>query len=145
MPTFYFDVAHAIRTHDQVIDLSGGLAGLRDIGLLDSVLDHIQNDDYYPAFEDKLTHIVWSVIKFHSFNDGNKRSAIALGAHFLELNGYDCFVTHFIREMENIVVWVAENRIGKALLHRLVSVLCVGDEYDEPLKLDLIDALGGLR
>lgn len=145
MPTtFYFDVAHAIHTHDQVIELSGGMAGHRDIGQLASVLDHIQNGDDYPGFEDKLTHLVWSVIKFHCFSDGNKRSAIALGAHFLELNGYGCFVTHFIRGMENIVVWVAEGRIGKTLLNRLVSALSIGDDYDEALMLDLIDALGGL-
>jgi len=144
MPTFYFDVAHAIHTHDHVLELSGGMAGVLNAGQLASALDHIQNDEYYPSFEEKLTHLVWAVAKFHCFSDGNKRSSIALGAHFLELNGYGCFGAHFIREMENIVVWVAEGRISKELLHRLVSALCVGEEFDEGLKLDLIDALGGL-
>ena len=141
---FYFDLAHAIRTHDQVIEISGGMPGNRDTGALASVLEHIQNDDYYPELPDKLTHLVFSVIKFHCFNDGNKRSSIALGAYFLELNGYDWLATRFIYEMENIVVWVAESRISKDLLLKLLTALCAGDDYDEALNLELIDALGGL-
>jgi hypothetical protein len=34
------------------------------------VLEHIQNDDYYPDLQDKLTHLVFAVAKFHCFNDG---------------------------------------------------------------------------
>jgi hypothetical protein len=44
-------------------------------------------------FESKLTHLVYSVNKSHCFNDGNKRTSIALGAFFLEINGLDVLVT----------------------------------------------------
>lgn len=144
METLYFDLEHAIRVHDQIIELSGGLAGIKDAGQLDSVLAHIQNDDYYPLLDDKLTHLLFALAKFHSFVDGNKRSAIALGAYFLELNGYDWLVAHFIREMENIVVWVADGHIGKGLLLELINCLLNGDDYPETVKLELIDVLGGL-
>lgn len=70
MAIFYFDLAHAIRVHDQIIELSGGLPGTKDAGQIDSVLEHIQNDDYYPDLQDKLTHLVFAVAKFHCFNDG---------------------------------------------------------------------------
>ena len=83
----YFDIEHAIRTHDFIIENSGGSSGIIEIGKVESVLDHIQNDLYYPEFEDKLTHLVFSVNKFHAFNDGNKRTSIALGAYFLEVIG----------------------------------------------------------
>ena len=43
-----------LQLHDEVIHQSCGLAGGRDIGQLESILDHIQNDEYYPRFEDKL-------------------------------------------------------------------------------------------
>ena len=33
---FYFDITHAIKVHDWIIDNSGGLHGNREIGLLDS-------------------------------------------------------------------------------------------------------------
>lgn len=141
---FYFDLMHAIRVHDSILALSGGLVGIKDQGQLDSVLEHIQNADYYPELEDKLTHLVFALAKFHCFTDGNKRSAIALGAYFLELNGYDWLVSQFIREMENIVVWVAEGRVHKELLRKLIGCLCNADDYPEEIKLELIDAAGGL-
>ncbi len=143
MAFLYFNLEHAIQLHDRIIEISGGLPGIKDCGQLDSVLEHIQVDNYYLEMEDKLTHLVFSLVKFHCFMDGNKRSGIALGAYFLELNGYAWMVCHFIREMENIVVWVAEGFVRKELLLKLIAMLCNGDDYSEDLKLELIDALQG--
>jgi death-on-curing protein len=42
----YFDIQHAVEVHDWIIDNSGGFPGTREIGSLESVLDHIQNDMY---------------------------------------------------------------------------------------------------
>jgi death-on-curing protein len=39
----YFDIKHAVEVHDYILEVSGGLHGYRDIGLLESVLDHIQS------------------------------------------------------------------------------------------------------
>ena len=100
----YFDIEHTIRTHDFIIENSGGNSGIIEIGKIESVLEHIQNDLYYPEFEDKLTHLVFSVNKFHAFSDGNKRTSIALGAYLLEVNGIEYCIDKFIREMENIAV-----------------------------------------
>ena len=41
--------------HNSVIEKSGGLAGVKDIGQLESILAHIQNPDYYPTFFDQIT------------------------------------------------------------------------------------------
>lgn len=137
----YFEVAHAIRTHDWIIIHSGGLAGIKNVAQIESPLVHIQNDMYYPEIEDKLTHLVFSINKNHAFNDGNKRSSLALGAYFLELNGFDYVVQRFIIEMENIVVWVADNVINKELLHKLISSIIYEDDYSEILKLELYRAI----
>jgi death on curing protein len=75
--TFYFDILHAIEVHDWIIDNSGGLHGINNIGLLESALEHIQNDLYYPDFFHELTHLLFAINKFHAFTDGNKRSSIA--------------------------------------------------------------------
>ncbi len=138
---FYFDVAYAVKTHDWIIDNSGGLTGIKDIGQLESPLEHMQNDWYYPEVEDKLTHLVFSINKNHAFNDGNKRSSLALGAYFLELNGFDYIVQHFVREMENIAVWVADNVIDKDLLHKIISSILYEDEYSISLKLEIYEAV----
>ena len=137
----YFDVSHAIRTHDWIIENSGGMAGTKDIGQLESPLEHIKNDLYYPELEDKLTHLVFSINKNHAFHDGNKRSSLALGAYFLELNDFDYIVHHFIIEMENIAVWVADNVIDKSLLHQLITSILYDDDYSESLKLELYRAI----
>ena len=137
----YFDVIHVIEIHDWIIEQSGGLQGVKDTSQLESTLEHIKNDLYYPSFEEKLNHLVFAVNKFHAFNDGNKRSSISLGAYFLELNGYDFCVKKFVAEMENIAVWVAENKISKELLLKLISSMIMDDSYPENLKLELIYSL----
>ena len=143
--TLYFDPQHAVGVHDWIIEHSGGLPGLKDLGLLESVLEHIQNDDYYPTFDAKLTHLIFGINKFHAFNDGNKRSSLTLGAYFLTLNGYDYCVPQFVVEMENIVVAVAEGSIDKALLQRVVQSLIEDDDFPDELKLALVEAMGSGR
>jgi death-on-curing protein len=141
MKLVYFDLKHAKETHDTIISISGGIQGVIDLGHLDSIIDQIKNDGYYPEFEDKLTHLVYSVNKGHCFNDGNKRTSIALGAFLLEVNGLDAFVNKFIIEMENIAVSVADNLISKELLREIIGSLIGEEEFDESLKLKIIAAL----
>ena len=138
---FYFDIYYAVELHDWIIDKSGGLAGINNLGLLESPLEHIQNDLYYPEFEDKLTHLVFSVNKSHAFVDGNKRSSIALGSYFLELNGYNYAVKKFELAMENIAVWVAEGLISKDLLGEIIKSLIYEEDYNEALKLQILLAI----
>ena len=142
LQTFYFDVVHAIDVHDWIIEHSGGLTGTKNIGQLESVLEHIQNDLYYPSFIEKLNHLVFAINKFHAFNDGNKRSSIVLGSYFLEINGYDYCVQDFVIKMENITVWLAENKISKELLMKLISCIIMEEEYSETLMIELISAVG---
>ncbi len=141
MNYLYFSVEYAIKTHDTILQVSGGIFGIKDVGNLESPLEHIKNDDYYPELEDKITHLVFSVNKNHAFTDGNKRSSIALGAFFLELNGLERLVSKFIIEMENIAVLVADNIIDKNLLKEIITSLIYEDDYPESLKLKIFSAL----
>ena len=136
----YFDTAHAITVHDDIINKSGGFQGIRDLGQLESILEHIQYDLYYPNFENKLTHLFYAINKGHTFSDGNKRSSIALSTYFMEVNGYDFAVSKFIIEMENIAVDVADNRIEKELLAEIITSIIYEDDYSDELKLKLIEA-----
>ncbi len=136
----YFTAHYAIEVHDSIICESGGLMGIKDEGLIESTLYHIQNELYYPELEHKLTHLLFSFNKNHCFNDGNKRASLALSVYFLSINGLDFFVDKFIIEMENIVVDVADNRIDKELLFEIISSLLYEDDYSEELKLKIIEA-----
>ena len=141
----YFTSEYAIRIHDKIIEISGGKSGTKDFGNIDSPLTHIQNDEYYPTFEEKLTHLVFSFIKFHAFNDGNKRTAIAMGAFFLTVNGLDPIVDKSIIEMENVAVTVADNIIDKSLLADIIASIISEEDHSEELKLKIIHALSGIQ
>jgi death-on-curing protein len=140
----YFTSEYAIKTHDKIIEISGGNPGIKNFGNIDSPLYHIQNDDYYPTFEEKLTHLVFSFNKNHGFNDGNKRTSIALGLFFLIVNDLDIFSNKFVMEMENIAVTVADNIIDKNLLLEIIYSIINDEDYNEELKLKIVNALMNL-
>ena len=139
----YITIEQAIETHKKTIQYSGGgLEGQLNIGQLESVLEHIKNDDYYPTFVDKLTHLFFGACKFHCFEDGNKRIAITLSSHFLLLNGYMAVAKNFFVITENISYEVASGKISKELLHRIMTAIMDGTyDYDEELKLDIYNAI----
>jgi len=144
MGIIYLTLDQAVEVHRKTVEVSGGGAiGKLDIGKLDSVLHHIQNDDYYPTFEEKLTHLFFCANKFHCFEDGNKRIAISLGAQFLLLNGYVFVAGRFIREMENISYHVATGKIDKKLLCEIICSVINDDMDNESLKLKIIEAISG--
>ena len=127
----YIDAEKAKDIHLLTIKHSGGGAeGILDFGKIESVLTHIQTDDYYPTFVDKLTHLFFCVCKFHSFEDGNKRLAITLSVQFLLINGYLAVAQTFFRETENISYHVAAGHIDKDLLHDILDSIMRGS-FDE--------------
>lgn len=137
----YIDVNQALEIHDKIIEISGGVDGLSNKNGLLSPIEFVKDDFYYPTFELKLTHLVFSIIKNHAFNDGNKRSAIGLGAMFLELNGLTALIPKFIIELENIVVYVAANVITKELLLKIINSILNYEYHPEELKLEIYNAL----
>jgi death-on-curing protein len=142
MPIIYLTLEQAIEVHRKTVEVSGGGAlGHLELGKLESVLSHIQNDDYYPTFEDKLTHLFFCACKFHCFQDGNKRIAITLCAQMLLLNGYLYCAGHFIREMENISYHVAAGKIDRELLKEIITAVIVKDCESEELKFKILTAI----
>lgn len=142
MPEYlYFSVLWAVREHDQIIQKTGGLEGVPKKGELEGLLEFIKDDGYYPEFEDKLTHLVFSLIKNHYFADGNKRSSIAIGAYFLKVNGYGAIVDSFIPGMENVVLCVADDIILKQQLEGILRDLIVDGEISEANKVLIINGI----
>ena len=140
MEFIYFNFEYAVTEHDYIIEHSGGLTGAKDLGLLHATLDFIQDDIYYPNLEDKVSYLFYSINKNHAFNDGNKRSSIALSAYFLEINGLDYLVSKFIALMENVAVDVADNIIDRDLLTEIITSIIYEEEFSYELKLKIIDA-----
>ena len=139
----YITKEQAELTHKKTIEYSGGGDySTLNAGYLYSALEHIQNDDYYPAFDDKLLHLIWSINKNHAFSDGNKRLSITLGVQFLSQNGYLYCIKRFLHEMENISYHLASGRIDKELLGDIIhSFLENEDDFCEELKLKILLAI----
>lgn len=76
--------------HEQLLAQFGGPPGIRDEGLLASALARPQHLFAYekPTAFDLASSYGFGLIKNHAFVDGNKRTAFAVAALFLELNGY---------------------------------------------------------
>lgn len=76
--------------HRQTISKHGGLEGIRDIDLIKSALETpfltFDGEDLNKTVLDKISALIYSLIKNHGFRDGNKRvGTIAMGV-LCELN-----------------------------------------------------------
>ncbi len=141
-PIQYISYEEALNVYEKTIEKSGGgFSGIRDQGGIESVLDFIQNDLYYPDFVSKLSYLVFRFCSGHFFNDGNKRIALTLGTYFLYKNGHYWAATQFMQRMEAIIYHIAASNIGDELLLKIMA--CVVDclDFDEELKIELIHAM----
>ena len=136
------NIQEVIDIHKKTIEVSGGgTDGIINIGLLNSAIEHIQNDMYYPEFIDKLTHLFFASNKSHCFQDGNKRIAISLGSIFLLKNGYLEAAQRFLYKMEIISYHLAAGRMDKDLLHEIIDSLVYEEDYSEEIKLKLLSCI----
>ncbi len=55
-------------------------------GSLENIFQTFDGKDLYPSIEEKAAHLLYFVVKNHSFTDGNKRIAAFLFIWFLDLN-----------------------------------------------------------
>ncbi|WP_396185946.1 RhuM family protein [Flavobacterium sp.] len=53
---------------------------------LETIYQTFDTTDLYPTIEEKAAHLLYFVVKNHSFSDGNKRIAAGLFIYFLSLN-----------------------------------------------------------
>lgn len=83
--------------HRAILEQSGGSAGLRDEGLLESAVYRPQasfgGQDLYPDLFTKAAALGHSLVSNHPFVDGNKRVGFEAIRLMLRLNGYDLHAT----------------------------------------------------
>lgn len=80
-----------LKIHAALIARFGGPEGIRDTGLLESVLYRPQSG-YYVDLIEMAAAMFESLINNHPFVDGNKRVAFFSADVFLRLNGYKLVV-----------------------------------------------------
>ncbi len=83
--------AQVILLHKTLTKKTGGSAGVRDAGMLDSALHapfaHSFGVERYPSLIEKCAAIAYFLASDHPFVDGNKRIAILTMLTTLQLNG----------------------------------------------------------
>lgn len=104
--------------HDRQINEHGGLPGLRDEGLLVSVLSRPENSYHYsepkPDIADLASAYGFGLVKNDPFNDANKRTALIAMRLFLKLNGYDLSASP--EEKYRTIIQVAASEISEVEL-----------------------------
>jgi len=85
----WLDRVDCLAIHEMVLSQHGGLAGVREAGMLESALGKPQNLLAYgsPTLAQLAASYAAGIIINHPFVDGNKRTGFLVAATFLELNG----------------------------------------------------------
>ena len=113
-----------ILLHDQLVEETGGMSGIRDDGLLESAIaapfQSFGGEDVYPSIQQKAARLGYGIIKNHCFLDGNKRIGTHAMLIFLELNGIELTYTQV--ELYQIIISVASGESDdKKLLEWLLN------------------------
>lgn len=86
-----FDKEKVLLLQQLVIESSGGSAGVRDFGLLDSAIESTYQTfggkELYPSKEEKGARLGYNLVSNHAFVDGNKRIGLLVMLSFLAING----------------------------------------------------------
>jgi death-on-curing protein len=92
---YWLTKEECLALHDMMLADYGGIAGIRDDGLLESALARPQQLLAYgtPTMADLAASYAAGIVKNHPFLDGNKRTGFMMGAGFLERNGLEFFAT----------------------------------------------------
>lgn len=98
--------------HTQLIEITGGSDGIRDIGLLESALESPFQSyggvELYPSIQAKAARLCYGMVKNHAMIDGNKRIGCHAMLVFLALNGYEVEYTQ--KELSDLILDVAADR-----------------------------------
>jgi death-on-curing protein len=83
----YLTVAEVYAMQSRLIDLFGGLHGVRDKGAVEAAVFRPQTG-YYNSLEEEAAALMESLANNHGFLDGNKRIAFSATDTFLQINGF---------------------------------------------------------
>jgi death on curing protein len=114
----YLGLSEVVELHRRLLEQTGGAAGIRDLGALESALAQpkmaLAGLDLYPTLADKAAALCFSLVGNHPFVDGNKRVGHAATETFLVLNGAE--IDAHLDEQERVMLDLAAGRIDRGHL-----------------------------
>jgi death-on-curing protein len=128
----WLQLAEVLELHRRLIDQSGGMAGIRDLGLLEASLAQPRQTfggiDLYPELIEKAAALGFSLIQNHPFVDGNKRIGHAAMEITLVLNGVELVAS--VDSAEAVVLAVAMGELNREAFTNWVKT------HQQPIDLD---------
>lgn len=119
----FLQIADILEIHQILIELFGGMSGIRDEGLLESALSQPQATFFgellHPTIHEQAAAYLYHLAKNHPFLDGNKRTAYGAMETFLRLNGYNIDLSN--EQAYNMVMQVAQGEMSKEALSSLLE------------------------
>jgi death-on-curing protein len=111
----YLALAEVVELHRRLLEATGGAAGIRDLGALESAIAQpkmmFAAVDLYPTLVEKAAALCFSLVDNHPFVDGNKRVGHAAMETFLVLNGAE--VDAGLGDQERVMLDLAAGRIDR--------------------------------
>lgn len=125
----YLTFEEVLRLHDRVIEQTGGSAGIRDRGALESAIAQLLmsfgGEELYSTLVDKAAAFGFSLTMNHTFIDGNKRTSHAAIEVFLVLNGLEIHAS--IDDQESVMLDLASGTLNREMftqwLHQNVGLI----------------------
>lgn len=117
----WLSLEELVLMHDQVIEATGGIHGIISPGRLESALARpftsFGGQELFSNLWSKVAALIHSLIAFHPFADGNKRTALVAADVCLRLNGYRLVPSDEVepffwaiawgeKELEEITAWL---------------------------------------
>lgn len=104
--------------HNEQLAQHGGLAGVRDEGLLDSAMARPQNLKAYEnaSLAQCAAAYAFGITRNHPFNDGNKRTGFVTAVTFLLLNNHYIGATE--SEVFLTITKLAEGNLSEEVLRK---------------------------
>jgi death-on-curing protein len=105
-----------LESHAEQITNYGGMAGVRDLGLLQSAIAqpeaHFSGQFLHADFFEMAAAYLYHIVLNHPFLDGNKRVGLEAALVFLEINGQS--VNASDDELVDLVLRTAQSQTSKS-------------------------------
>ncbi len=111
----YITIGEVLGIYERVMQETGGLVGIRDLGALESAIAQpymtFGGNELYPSLAEKAAALGFSLIQNHPFADGNKRTGHAVMESFLGLNDYE--INANTDEQVEIILSLASGKLNR--------------------------------
>ncbi len=111
----YLNLIEVLELHRLILEQSGGLGGVRELGGLESALAQPRmtfgGQELYATLIAKAAALGFSLVSNHPFVDGNKRIGHATMETFLVLNGEE--LNTDVDEQEQTILQLAAGKLSR--------------------------------